>query len=84
MIIPGRVRTSISFHALNSEGKEHGQLDDGLAKGISPEKAAKIIIKGIIRNRHEILVGKGEMMMLHIRRYFPWLFFRIADKIKST
>jgi dehydrogenase/reductase SDR family member 7B len=84
VIIPGRVRTSISFHALNGEGKEHGQLDDGLAKGISPEKAAAIIIRGIIRKKHEILVGSSEMLMLHIRRYLPCLFFRIADKIKST
>ena len=84
VIIPGRVRTSISFHALNGEGKEHGQLDDGLAKGISPEKAAEIIIKGILKKKHEILVGSGEMLILHIRRYLPWLFFRIADKIKST
>lgn len=84
VIIPGRVRTSISFHALNGEGKEHGQLDDGLANGITPEKAAKIIIKGIRRKKHEILVGSSEMLMLHIRRYLPWLFFRIADKIKST
>jgi dehydrogenase/reductase SDR family member 7B len=83
VIIPGRVRTSISFHALNAEGKEHGKLDDGLAKGISPSKAADTIIKGIIRNKHEILVGKGELLMLYIRRYLPWLFFRIADKIKS-
>jgi len=83
VIIPGRVRTSISFHALTAEGKEHGKLDDGLAKGISPEKAAETIVKGIIRNKHEILVGKGELLMLYIRRYLPWLFFRIADKIKS-
>jgi dehydrogenase/reductase SDR family protein 7B len=83
VIIPGRVRTSISFHALNAEGKEHGKLDDGLAKGISPARAAETIIKGIRRNRREILVGKNELIMLHIRRYFPWLFFRIADKVKS-
>jgi short-subunit dehydrogenase len=84
VIIPGRVRTAISFHALNSEGKEHGKLDDGQAKGITPEKAAEIIMKGIQRNKREILVGSGELMMLHIRRYLPWLFFRIADKINST
>ena len=84
VIIPGRVRTAISLHALNSEGKEHGKLDDGQAKGITPEKAAGIIIRGIRRNKREILVGSGELMMLHIRRYLPWLFFRIADKIKST
>jgi short-subunit dehydrogenase len=83
VIIPGRVRTSISFHALNAEGKEHGKLDEGQAKGVMPQRAAETIIRGIRRNKREILVGKSELMMLHIRRYCPWLFFRIADKIKS-
>jgi dehydrogenase/reductase SDR family member 7B len=83
VIIPGRVRTNISFHALVSDGKEHGKMDEGLDKGISPEKAAQLIIKGIIRNKREILVGESELIMLFIRRYLPWLFFRIADKIKS-
>jgi short-subunit dehydrogenase len=83
VIIPGRVRTAISVHALNSDGKEHGKLDAGQAKGLLPEQAARIIVKGIKRNKREILVGKGELMMLYIRRYCPWLFFRIADKIKS-
>jgi dehydrogenase/reductase SDR family protein 7B len=83
VIIPGRVRTSISLHALDSQGKEHGKLDAGQAKGVSPQKAAQIIVRGMLRNKREILVGKSELMMLHIRRYCPWLFFRIADKIKS-
>jgi dehydrogenase/reductase SDR family member 7B len=84
VIIPGRVRTEISLHALNAEGREHGKLDDGQAKGVLPRQAAEIIIKGILRNKREILVGKGELFMLYIRRFCPWLFFRIADKIKST
>jgi dehydrogenase/reductase SDR family member 7B len=84
VIIPGRVRTSISFHALDAEGKEHGKLDEGQEKGISSDKAADMIIKGIVRNKREILVGRSELILLHIRRYCPWLFFRIADKIKST
>jgi short-subunit dehydrogenase len=83
VIIPGRVSTSISFHALDGQGKEHGKLDAGQAKGVSPQKAAQIIVRGMQRNKREILVGKSELVMLHIRRYCPWLFFRIADKIKS-
>ena len=83
VIIPGRVRTLISYHALDSHGREHGKLDAGQAKGVSPEQAAKTIIRGIIRNKREILVGKNELMMLHIRRYCPWIFFRIADKIDT-
>lgn len=84
ILIPGRVRTNISFHALTSEGKEHGKMDEGQSKGISPEKAAKIIIRGMLRDKREILVGGSELFMLYIRRLSPWLFFRIADKIKST
>jgi short-subunit dehydrogenase len=84
VIIPGRVRTSISIHALESDGTEHGKMDDGQASGISPANAARIIVRGIIRDKREILVGKGELTLLYIRRIFPWLFFRIADKIKST
>jgi dehydrogenase/reductase SDR family protein 7B len=83
VIIPGRVKTAISMHALDSKGREHGKLDEGQAKGLSPQQAAEIIIRGMIRNKREILVGRSEMLMLHIRRYCPWLFFRIADKIKS-
>ncbi|MGD0340179.1 MAG: SDR family NAD(P)-dependent oxidoreductase [Bacteroidales bacterium] len=84
VIIPGRVKTSISFHALDPQGKEHGRMDEGLNKGISPEKAARIIIRGIIRNKREILVGSTELIMLYIRRIWPWLFFRIGNRIKST
>jgi dehydrogenase/reductase SDR family protein 7B len=84
VLIPGRVRTKISYHALNHEGREHGRLDEGQAKGITPERAAKIIVRGILRNKREILVGSTELTMLYIRRLCPWLFFRIADKIKST
>lgn len=84
VIIPGRVKTGISLHALDSEGKEKGRMDEGQAKGISPQSAATTIIRGIIRNRREILVGRSELSLLYIRRIWPWLFFRIADKVKPT
>ncbi|HNY14199.1 MAG TPA: SDR family NAD(P)-dependent oxidoreductase [Bacteroidales bacterium] len=84
VIIPGRVRTNISIHALDGEGREHGKMDSGQADGITPQKAVKQILKGIALNRREILVGGSELTMLYIRRIWPWLFFRIGDKIKST
>ncbi len=84
VIIPGRVRTAISLHAIDGQGREHGKMDQGQENGISPEKAAKIIIRGLLRDKREILVGGSELSLLYIRRIFPWLFFRIAGKIKST
>jgi len=82
VLIPGRVRTNISLHALTSSGTEHGKLDEGLATGITPEKAAQQILRGLRRNRREILVGSSELLMLKIRKYIPALFFRIAGRIK--
>lgn len=82
VVIPGRVRTNISLNALDASGKPHGKMDPGQDKGISPEKAARKIIRGILKNRREILVGSSELIMLYIRKYFPFIFFKIADRIK--
>jgi dehydrogenase/reductase SDR family protein 7B len=82
VIIPGRVRTDISIHALLPDGSEQGSMDPGQEKGITPEKAAQIIIKGIRRNKREIKVGGSELIMLYIRKYFPSIFFNIASKIE--
>ena len=35
-----------------------------------------------MKDKREILVGRSELIMLYIRRIWPWLFFRIADKDK--
>ncbi len=48
VIIPGRVRTGISLHALDSEGKEHGKMDEGQSKGITPDKAAETILSVLL------------------------------------
>ncbi len=82
VIIPGRVQTAISLHALTAEGKEHGRMDDGQKGGVTVDRAAEQIIRGIRHNRREILVGSRELLMLKIRKYLPSLFFRVAGKIK--
>jgi dehydrogenase/reductase SDR family member 7B len=82
VLIPGRVQTRISFNALTATGAEHGKMDDGQAGGVTAEKAAEQIIRGLRRNKREILVGSSELLMLKIRKYLPALFFRIAGRIK--
>ncbi len=84
MIIGGRIQTNISKFALNKEGKEHGKLDDGQANGISPEKAAVQIIKGLKKEKREIPVGGKELNMLKIKRFLPGLAYKLARNIKPT
>ena len=82
IVCPGRVQTAISMSALDKGGKPHGQMDPGQAGGISPERAAKTIVRAIDRGRREVLVGAGELTMVYIKRFFPGLCARLVRRIK--
>jgi len=84
VIIPGRINTNISINSLTKEGNVYGKMDQGQADGMSVEKAALSIYKGIERNKNEILVGGKELLMVHFRRFLPFLAYKLAAKVKST
>ncbi|UCG27262.1 MAG: SDR family NAD(P)-dependent oxidoreductase [Bacteroidales bacterium] len=84
ILIPGRVRTNISIHALTKEGLQHGQMDHGQASGISPDKAARQIIRAIMKKKKEALIGGKELVMFYIRKFFPGIFYQISSKMKPT
>lgn len=83
LVCPGRVRTNISFYALDKGGKQHGKMDAGQANGITPEKAANKIVRAIYRHRREVMVGSTELLMAYIKRFFPWLCAVLARKVSS-
>ena len=83
LIIPGRINTSISNNALTKDGSKHGVLDDGQANSMTSDRAAVIIIKAILKEKKEILVGGKELLMVHIRRFFPRLFYFMANKVSA-
>lgn len=83
LVCPGRVRTNISLYALDKGGKPHGKMDPGQAGGISPEKAARKIVRAIDCRRREVLVGGKELVMVYIKKIFPGLCASLARKIKS-
>jgi short-subunit dehydrogenase len=82
--IPGYVKTNISFNAVLKDGTTNNKLDDGQAGGVSAEYCAKKIIKGINRNKKEVLIGGKELVMVHIRRFLPSVYYNIIDKVQST
>lgn len=84
LVCPGRVKTNISFYALEQDGKQHAKLDAGQAGGITTEKAAKKIVKAIKKQKQEVLVGGKELLMVHIKRFFPNLSRKLVRKIKPT
>ena len=84
IVCPGRVRTNISYYALDKGGERHGKLDPGQAGGLSSEDAARKIVRAIAKGRREVLVGRGELVMVWIKRFFPGLCARLARRIKPV
>lgn len=81
-VSPGRIKTNISYSALKSDGTPHAVMDDGQAKGITAEHCAHKIIQGIIKGKRKIYVAKGEMVLVTLRKVFPFLYFRLVKKLK--
>ncbi|MFC2098230.1 SDR family oxidoreductase [Bacteroidota bacterium] len=82
--MPGRVQTNISLNALTKDGTPHGEMDPGQASGIPADVCARKYLDAIHKRKREVLIGGKELMMVHVRRFFPGLFFRIAGKIKPA
>jgi len=81
MVCPGMIRTNISLHALTATGKEHGLMDIGQEKGVTASYCANKIFNAVRRNRKEVIIGKKDVIMPYLKRYFPWLFYKIAERI---
>ena len=82
MIIPGRIQTNISVNALDKEGKTYNKMDAGQDKGKDVEVSAKEIVKKLAKERKEILIGGRELIMVHIRRFLPRLFYYLSSRVK--
>ncbi|WP_346860420.1 SDR family NAD(P)-dependent oxidoreductase [uncultured Draconibacterium sp.] len=81
VIIPGRIKTNISVNAVNKDGKTHEKMDAGQDTGMSAEKCAAVICKKLKKEKKEILVGGKELIMVHIRRFLPRLYYYMASRV---
>lgn len=79
---PGKVKTNISVNAIDKEGKTHGQVDASFEKGVTAEYTAKKYIQAMKKNKPEVLIGGKELLIVHIKRFFPKIFYKIVTKIK--
>ncbi len=84
IVSPGRIKTNISYSALKSDGTPHATMDDGQAKGISATDCANKIIEGVLKNKRKIYVAKGEMVLVVLRKIFPFIYFRLVKKLKLS
>jgi short-subunit dehydrogenase len=75
---PGWVQTNISLNALNGKGEPENVMDETIANGITAEACAEEIIKGILLEKDELIIGKGISGFAPlIKRFLPGLVNRI-------
>ena len=85
IILPGYVKTKISFNALMGDGTPQNKMDNAQDKGLSAESCAKKIIKAIEHDKEEVYIGGlKEVMGIYVKRFFPGLFSRIVRKAAVT
>lgn len=84
IISPGRIFTNISINAINQNGQKHGMMDPGQSKGIPADRCAEIIKLGVEKKRKEILIGRGEVALVFIRKFMPFLYYKLVPSLKTT
>lgn len=84
LVFPGKINTPISMSAINEKGEAHGEMDHNQETGMSAELCAQKIIRAIEKKKQEVLIGNKEIWAVYIKRYCPWLFWRIIKKQSPT
>jgi short-subunit dehydrogenase len=81
---PGKINTNISVNALDSTGKTHGIMDHNQSTGMSADECARQILKALVKNKQEVLIGNKEIKAVKLKRFFPKLFWKIIRKQPAT
>lgn len=79
-VIPGRIRTEIAQHAVLGDGSAYAKSDRGQETGIPVEVCTGKIVRAMEKNKKEIVIARIDGLMIHIRYWMPWLYYRIAAK----
>jgi dehydrogenase/reductase SDR family protein 7B len=84
IVCPGRVRTNISLGALGPDGEPQKIMDHGQQYGVTAENCALDIINGIRKSKRDVYTGGREVFMVYIKRFLPWLAYRLVRKVRKV
>ncbi|MFM6935248.1 MAG: SDR family oxidoreductase [Flavobacteriales bacterium] len=81
---PGKINTPISTNAVTGEGKVHGQMDHNQATGMPVSECVSQLLQALVKNKHEVLIGNKELLAVQLKRFVPWLFWKLIPKQSPT
>ncbi len=72
LILPGYIKTNISYNALMGDGNPQNKMDTAQNKGMSADKCARLIVKAIESNKQEAYIaGAKEKLGIYLKRFWP-------------
>jgi short-subunit dehydrogenase len=80
IVCPGKIKTAVSHNAVKGNGLQHGQMDESHENAMSADVCAEKIIRGMEAEKQEIYIGGKEILMVYLKRYFPFFFNRVIRK----
>lgn len=84
VLCPGKINTPISTNALLGTGETHGIMDHNQETGMPVTKCVQEILEVVSKKKREVFIGNKEILAVHIKRFFPKLFWKIIQKQKAT
>ncbi len=84
LVYPGRIHTNISINALKADGTQHGVMDEAQEKGIAADVCADKILRGVAKKKVELLIGREELILVYMKRWFPSLYYKFVLKVKPN
>lgn len=83
LILPGYIKTNISYNAMTGEGKPQNTMDRGQANGMSASTCATRIIRAIEKNKNAAYItGLKEKIGIYLKRFWPGLAAIVVRKIR--
>jgi len=72
IIVPGYIKTNISYNALTGDGSAQDSMDKGQENGMSADKCARLIVKAIEVNKNQAYIaGLKEKVGIYLKRFWP-------------
>lgn len=84
LVYPGRIHTNISINAITADGNKHGIMDEAQENGIKADFCAEKITTAVFKRKVELLIGREELILVHLKRLFPSLYYKFVLKVKSN
>jgi len=85
LVCPGYVKTNVSINALTADGSKQNTMDKATEKGLLPKYFAKKMLKAIVKEKQEVVIGgKLEVLAVYLKRFFPKVLAKMTRKIDVT